>query len=59
VNEDTVAALAEAAGLPMPPERLARVAELLERLTRAGAGVTPDEVASVEPAVEFDPRWPS
>lgn len=59
MNEDAAAALAEAAGLPLPPERVAGVAELLERLTRDGAGVTPDEVASVEPAVEFDPQWPS
>jgi hypothetical protein len=59
VNEESVAALAEAVGLPLPPESAGAVAELLGSLTRDGGGVTPDEVAGVEPASSFDPAWPS
>jgi hypothetical protein len=59
VNEESVAALAEAVGLPLRPESAGAVAELLGSLTREGGGVTPDEVASVEPASSFDPAWPS
>ena len=53
MNEESVAALAEAVGLPLPPERVGGVAELLGSLTRDGGGVTPDEVAGVEPAIEL------
>ena len=59
MNEESVAAIAEAVGLPLPSERVGGVAELLEALTRDGGGVTPDEVAGLEPAVTFDPSWPS
>ena len=59
MNEESVAALAEAVGLPLPSERVGGVAELLGSLTRDGGGVTPDEVAGVEPASSFDPAWPS
>jgi len=59
VSEESVAALADAVGLPLPPERVRGVTELLEALTRDGGGVTPDEVAGVEPAASFDPSWPS
>jgi hypothetical protein len=59
VSEETVAALAESVGLPLPPERRAPVAELLETLVEDGGGATADEVAGVEPATTFDPQWPS
>ena len=59
MNEESVAAIAEAVGLPLPPERVGGVAELLEALTHDGGGVTPDEVVGVEPAMGFDPAWPS
>ena len=59
MNEEGVAALADAVGLSLPPERVRGVAELLEAMTRDGGGVTPDEVVGVEPATNFDPAWPS
>jgi len=59
VSQASVAALAEAVGLPLSADRVGAVAELLEALTRDGGGVTPDEVAGVEPATSFDPSWPS
>ena len=59
MSEASVAALAEEVGLPLAPDRVRAVAELLEALTRDGGGVTPDEVAGVEPAASFDPSWPS
>jgi hypothetical protein len=59
VSEETVAALAESLGLPLPSERRALVAELLETLVDDGGGATAEEVAGVEPAPAFDPRWPS
>jgi hypothetical protein len=59
VNEENVAALADEVGLALPPDRVHRVLELLEALTRDGGGVTPDEVVGVEPATSFDPPWPS
>jgi hypothetical protein len=59
VSEETVAALADAVGLPLSPDRVRAVAELLEALTRDGGGVTADEVAGIEPATGFDPSWPS
>jgi hypothetical protein len=59
VSEETVAALAESLALPLPPERRAPVAELLETLVGDGGGATAEEVAGVEPATAFDPRWPS
>jgi hypothetical protein len=59
VSEETVAALADTVGLPLPPERRAAVLELLETLVRGGGGATADELAGLEPATEFDPQWPS
>ena len=60
MNEHEVVALADAVALPLPPGRAGGVAELLEALTRDdGGGVTPGEVAGVEPATTFDPVWPS
>jgi hypothetical protein len=59
VTEEAVAALAGAAGLALPPDRVTAVAELLETLTRGGGGAAPEEVAGVEPPTAFDPAWPS
>jgi len=59
VNEEAVAALADAVGQPLPPDRLRAVTELLGALTRDGGGVRPDEVTGIEPATSFDPAWPS
>jgi hypothetical protein len=57
VNEEVVAALARAVGVPLAPERLAEVAATLEAQIVAGGGSSPDELEGVEPAVAFDPRW--
>ena len=59
MTDESVAALAEAVGLQLPAERVQGVAGLVEALTRDGGGVTPEEVAGVEPATTFDPVWPS
>jgi hypothetical protein len=55
VNEEHAAALAETVGLSLPPERRGAVAELLESMTKDGAGATPDELDGVEPATLFEP----
>jgi hypothetical protein len=59
MTDETVAALADANGIPLPPERLSAVAELLETLTRDGGGAAPGEVEGVEPATTFAPGTPS
>ena len=59
MTEETVAALAEAIGIPLPPERLSAVAELLETLASDGGGAAPGEVEGVEPAIAFVPAWPA
>jgi hypothetical protein len=59
MTDEAVAALAEAVGLSLSPDRLSDVAELLETLIRDGGGATPDEVAGIEPAAIFDSTWPS
>jgi hypothetical protein len=57
VNEELVAALAQAVGLPLAPERLAGVAASLEDQIAAGGGSTAEEFEGVEPAIGFEPRW--
>ena len=59
MNDDCAQTLAEAVGLPLPPERLRPVAELLEALTADGGGATPEEVVGVEPSIAFTPGWPA
>jgi hypothetical protein len=59
VTEDNVAALAEACGIQLSPERLAAVAELLATLAGDGGGAAPGEVEGVEPATSFTPGWPA
>ena len=57
MNEELVAALAAAVGLPLSPERVAEVTESLESQIAAGGGSTADELEGVEPAIVFEPRW--
>ena len=59
MTDEGVAPLAEVVGLSLPADRVRPVAELLETLTRAGGGVTPEEVVGVEPPTGFEPAWPS
>jgi len=57
MKDELVAALAEAVGLPLPPERLPEAAAALEAQIAAGGGSTPVELEGVEPAIAFEPRW--
>jgi len=57
MNDEVVAALARAVGLPLPPERVRAAAEALEAQIAAGGGSTADDLEGVEPATTFDPRW--
>jgi hypothetical protein len=57
LNEELVAALAVAVGLPLPAERVAEAAAALEAQIAAGGGSTAEELGGVEPAFVFEPRW--
>ena len=57
MNEELVAALAAAVGLPLPADRLADVAASLEAQIAAGGGSAADELEGVEPAIVFEPRF--
>ncbi len=57
MNEELVAALAVAVGLPLPPDRVAEVTASLESQIAGGGGSTAEELEGVEPAIVFEPRW--
>jgi len=57
MNEELVAALANALGAPLPPERLAAVAAQLEGKLAGQGGSAAEEVEGVEPAIVFEPGW--
>ena len=57
MNEQLVAALAQALGLPLPPERVADVAASLDAQIAAGGGSSAEELEGVEPAFAFEPAW--
>jgi hypothetical protein len=57
INDELVAALAAAVGLPLPAERVAEVAAALEAQIEAGGGSSAEELERVEPAIAFEPRW--
>ena len=57
MKREVVVALAEAVGLPLPPERVAEAAAALEAQIAAGGGSTAEELEGVEPATTFEPRW--
>jgi hypothetical protein len=57
VNEQLVAALARALGVPLPPERVAELAASLDAQIAAGGGSSAEELEGVEPAIVLDPRW--
>jgi hypothetical protein len=57
VKDELVVALAQAVGLPLPPERVAELAASLEAQIAAGGGSTAEELEGTEPAIVFEPRW--
>ncbi len=57
MNEELVAALAAALGVPVPPERLAAVAAQLEGQVAGQGGLPAEELEGVEPAIVFEPEW--
>jgi len=56
VNDELVARLADALGVPLSPERRAAAAESLAAQVAAGGGAAPEELDGVEPAVRFEPE---
>lgn len=57
MNEELVAALARALGVPLPPERVAIVAAQLEAQVAGRGGFSAEDLDGVEPAIVFEPRW--
>ena len=57
MNDELVAALANALGVPIPPDRLAGVsAQLAGQLADEG-GMAVEELEGVESAIVFEPGW--
>lgn len=59
MNDDLVAALADAFAAPLARERRSVVAAALEGQLAGQGGATPDELEGVEPATVFEPGWES
>jgi hypothetical protein len=57
MNEELVAALADALGAPLPAERLAAVALQLDGQLADQGGSSAEELEGVEPATVFEPGW--
>jgi hypothetical protein len=57
MNEELVAALAEALEVPLPPERLAAVTAQVQGQLAGQGGASPKELEGVEPAIVFEPAW--
>ncbi len=57
ISPTTIEELASHAGLPLPAERRAIVAALLQQLIDAVSAMDAVELEDREPAVSFDPRW--
>lgn len=57
MNEELVAALADALGAPLPAERLAAVALQLDGQLAGQGGSSAEELEGVEPATVFEPGW--
>ncbi len=58
LSPDTVLFLGRLAGLELPPEDLDELAESLSSQLASIHTLARLELAGVNPAVEFDPRWP-
>ena len=57
MNEELVAALADALGALLPAKRLAAVAAQLEGQLAGQGGSSAEELEGVEPATVFEPGW--
>jgi len=57
VNDELVAALANALGVPIPPDRLAGVSGQLAGQLADEGGMAVEELEGVEPAIVFEPGW--
>ena len=57
MNEELVAALADALGAPLSAERLAAVALQLDGQLAGQGGSSAEELEGVEPATVFEPGW--
>ncbi|MGH2533501.1 MAG: hypothetical protein ACRDJW_14475 [Thermomicrobiales bacterium] len=58
LSEESVAALAALAGIPIAAERLPAVAESLRTLQARARELEGLDLALVEPAIRFDAGWP-
>ena len=59
MNEELVAAWADALDAPIPPDRIAAVAAQLAGQLAGEGGMTAEELEGVEPAIVFEPGWGS
>lgn len=57
MNEELVAALARALGVPLPADRVVEVAAQLEGQLAGQGGFSAEELEGVEPAIVFEPGW--
>ena len=57
ISPTTIEELASHAGLPLPAERRAMVAALLQQLIDAVSAMDAVDLGDAEPALTFDPRW--
>ncbi len=57
ISPTTIEELASHAGLPLPAERRAMVAALLQQLIDAVQAMDAVDLGDGEPALAFDPRW--
>jgi Asp-tRNA(Asn)/Glu-tRNA(Gln) amidotransferase C subunit len=58
-SEEEVAVLARAAGLTIPPQRLAVVAERLRDMYELAAVIEEHDLDGIEIGSRFDPSWPA
>ena len=58
MNEELVAALARALGMPLSAEHAAEVARQLEGQVAGHGGLPAEELEGIEPAILFEPTWP-
>ena len=57
MNEELVAALADALDAPIAPDRIAAVSAQLAGQIADEGGMTAEELEGVEPAIVFEPGW--